>query len=238
MTYRPLADIFPPYYLGTTDEETLRRVVDMHLNDCYSPDDLHAWIARRSDPYEREAYAVLTIQRIHERSADEDDEFRLDPTLFAETVEPHLRRIIRHAQTDQLAEEMLTQEAAQSAHAEMPQQETHHRFLRLEQQVAYLTHEVDKLRAGAMRRDTCPYIIPSHIKSQDDIDSDLRRFAALSAQKFADHLHRMQAAEYLDFGTDSAADIYQHMDRCYHIGRLYHLNTFQKAWRNHSPLNK
>ena len=237
MTYRPLADIFPPYYLGTTDEETLRRVVDMHLNDCYSPDDLHAWIARRPDPYEREAYAVLTVRRIHERSLDPDDDFCLRPDVFAEAVEPPLRRIIRHAQTDQLAEEMLTQEAAQSAHGETPRQELHSRFERMEKQMAYLTHEVEKMKANALRRDTCPYIIPSHIKSQDDIEADLRRVATLSAQKFADHLRRMQSLRYLDFGTDSAADIYAHMDRCYHISQLYHLNTFQKAWRNRSPMN-
>ncbi|MGN0235186.1 MAG: hypothetical protein ACI4BD_02575 [Paludibacteraceae bacterium] len=232
MTYRPLADIFPPYYLGTTDEDTLRRVVDMHLNNCYSVEDLHTWISRRTDPYEREAYAVLTIRRIQDRSRDPDDDFLLNPDLFAEAVEPRLRYIIRHAQTDQLADEMLYREAAHGVCADTPRQELNSRFERMEKQVAYLAHEVEKMKAGTLKTDTCPYIIPSPVKSQDDIEADLRRFAALSAQKFIDHLHRMQSLRYLDFGTDSASDIYAHMDNCYHISRRYQLDTFRKAWRN------
>lgn len=228
MTFRNLSDIFPDFYLGVRDEELLRRMVDAHLEECFGVEDLYNWIERLPDPYLREACTVITDARIRERTKDEDDDFRMNVQLYEEQVLPNLKRIMRYAQTDQIAEEMLYEEGARSVTQTCPQVEKQSRLDRLEEQVSYLTHEMQKMR-NAPTKSTCPYIIPNDYKSADEIDNELRQAAIKDAPTLSNYLMRAAKIGYLNFGQDSKKTIFATLAALYPIS--YQYDNFKRYFR-------
>lgn len=219
-TLRSIPEIFPTFYTGVSDEETLRRMVDGYMDECYEAQDLYRWIERQNDPYRREACAVLTITRIKERSQDEDDDFRLNPQIYEERILPELKRIIRYAQSDQWAEEMLYAEGVRQDEKTGKYTLSDSRMDRLEEQVAYALNEIKKLRD---KPDTnyCTYIVPSDIKPAQEIEADLRSAAEKDAPTLAGYLERALTLGYLNFGRDSKKVIFCTLDERYHMGYSY-----------------
>lgn len=227
-TLRSIPEIFPTFYTGVSDEETLRRVVDGYMDACYTPEDLYQWIERQGDPYRREACAVLTIARIRERSTDEDDDFRLNPQLYEETILPALKRIIRYAQSDQYAEEMLYEEGVKQEEQTNEYTRPASRVDRLEEQMAYALNEIKRLK-DKPAANYCTYIVPSDIKSAQEIEADLRSAAEKDAPTLAGYLERALTLGYLNFGRDSKKIIFSTLDERYHMGYSY--DNFKRYFR-------
>lgn len=101
---RTYDEIFPATYLNRPDEDTLCRRVRAHLWEVQLPRDVYEWIERMDDPYLREAHATACMHEIADRTADGEG---FCNSYVREEVENHLGRIIRYAQSDQVAEEML-----------------------------------------------------------------------------------------------------------------------------------
>lgn len=181
MHLRTIDDIFPDYYLGKPDETYLRRTVEAHIECAQLPDDLHLWIDREQCPYMREAYATALMQDLADRTSDPD---RAMDSMVRIQVEDALRRIIRHAQAEQNAEELLYAEnltQAPTSTGYQPDEDSHIRAL--ERNVAYLQQEIhDIKRLLTMQQAHDPaYLWPSYTAQATEGDK----------RTFEDVMHRL-----------------------------------------------
>lgn len=173
MKIRDFEDIFPSYYVNPPEEYLVRRHCDAHLTNSSMPRDAYEWIERKTNPYEREAYASVTYHLISEHCVE--DGWRLDYCV-REEIEDHLKNIIRHAQTEEMAEEMLNSEGISSGNTFVTQNSTPfgESFGRLQDQVKYITSEVKAIKAQLAPKSKSAVIV-SEIFTQEPVKACLTK---------------------------------------------------------------
>lgn len=233
MKIRSHQDIYPIYYLDPPWDEDVRRECMAHLNENVQvPRDVYGWIKRKNCPYQREHYAGMMAQCLSEM---QEEGMRMDYGMRLE-VEARLHEIIRYAQTDQIAEEILAKERQQMAMEAKPiyavnptYYTSEERMQHLERQVDHLTQVVENLK-NEQDTPVCSYIMPNEIRSKVEIDSDLRQACAQSGPALAKYLKKAQAMAYMDFRGDGLPMIYETLRRYYTIGCKY--DAFYRACTN------
>lgn len=212
MEIRPSTDIYPPYYLDPPQDEEVRRECMAHLNDSVQvARDVYGWIDRKNCPYRREHYAGMMTQCISELL---EDGFQINYELRLE-VEAKLLKIIRYAQTDQVAMEIVAKERQQQLpdsrpeYAVDPERYTHEeRMQHMERQVDNLTRLVERL-VKEKETHVCSYIMPGQIKTMVEIDQELRDACGHSGPTLAKYLKKAQALRYVDFRGDGLPTLYE-----------------------------
>lgn len=233
MRFRTTEDIYPSYYFAPPMDEDVHRECMSHLNESIQvARDVYDWIERKDCPYMREHYATMMARCLTENA---EEGMVLEYSLRLE-VEARLVRIIREAQTDQVAEEMVHKEQQQMGlNPEPPcpvQTERYtaeERLRQMERQIAYLKQEVKNLYS---ERSTpmCSYIMPGQIKTRQEIDAELREACCKSAPALANYLKKAQTIGYLDFRGDSLGTIYDTLCQYYPI--RYKYDALYRSCRN------
>lgn len=146
MIYKPrdISAIFPDYYIGAPDEQFVRRRCATHMGEATMPEDIYRWIDRETCPYMREAYAGTCLSLLEEWQEDEEHRLRYD---VREMAELELRKIIRYAQTDQIAEERLAAELGVKDNPATRDASATEHLLQLQLQVSQLVKDVAELKA-------------------------------------------------------------------------------------------
>lgn len=228
MRYRSLSEIFPVWYPDIPSEEDMRMECQHRLAYAQRPEDMTDWIKREPCPYRQEAIAVVLHTLLSERC--DEDEFRM-ASYVREEIETEIKRIIRRAFSDQIAEEMLHAEGV----SERPSQPAvtsvrqTQRIDRLEQQVDYLWCEVEKLRTQRPENTLyCRYLIPNDVWSMEEMEQQLKEIIHSPATTLVAYLREREQKKFMQFYNESAVTIYNYLNNRYTLH--YKLSNFQKAW--------
>lgn len=108
------------------------------------PEDIYRWIDRETCPYMREAYAGTCLMLLEEWQEDEEHRLRYD---VREVAELELRKIIRYAQTDQIAEERLAAELGVKDNPATRDASLTERMNQMELRMGQMSQEIAELKA-------------------------------------------------------------------------------------------
>lgn len=173
MRYRPLTDIFPVGYPFLPTEAEVRRKCRQWLDiahDEYNLLIITGQINQIVNPYLKEYTTVVMHNLLLKEAADPYSDYRLNNACL-EVLENDFRRIIRNAWNEQGDEEMAcaTEEKGLIRPNSTDTLHSTSRMDRLEEQMAYVLHEVHKMQHNPNNGAAAPLKF-QYIKSENPVE--------------------------------------------------------------------